>query len=153
MELIRVGEKTYYIKNATNIGVYKVDYDNVYIIDSGNDKEAGKKILKIISEQGWNIKGIINTHSNADHIGGLIHQIPRVHIRRIIAAFKQRKNFFPFLFPNARLPINHAGDCACRNACHLGNVINGHRDTSCNIFLIMHYKVNASFHSTLFSKM
>ncbi|MCX4364354.1 MAG: MBL fold metallo-hydrolase [Bacilli bacterium] len=70
MELVRVGEKTYYIKNATNIGIYKIDDNNIYIIDTGNDKDAGKKILKIIDEQGWNVKGIINTHSNADHIGG-----------------------------------------------------------------------------------
>ena len=70
MELIKLGEKTYYIKNYTNIGIYKVDDENVYLIDSGNDKDAGKKILKIIDEQGWKVKGIITTHSNADHIGG-----------------------------------------------------------------------------------
>lgn len=70
MELIKVGEKTYYIKNATNIGIYKIDEKNVFLIDTGNDKEAGKKILKIVNEQGWTVKGIINTHSNADHIGG-----------------------------------------------------------------------------------
>ena len=70
MELIKVGEKTYYIKNATNIGIYKVDDSNVYLIDSGNDKDAGKKILKIIEENNWKVKGIITTHSNADHIGG-----------------------------------------------------------------------------------
>ncbi len=70
MELVRVGEKTYYIKNATNIGIYKIDDNNTYLIDTGNDKDAGNKILKIIDEQGWNVKGIINTHSNADHIGG-----------------------------------------------------------------------------------
>ncbi len=70
MELIKAGEKTYYIKNPTNIGIYKIDEENVYLIDSGNDKEAGKKILKIVEEQGWKVKGIINTHSNADHIGG-----------------------------------------------------------------------------------
>lgn len=70
MELIKAGEKTYYIKNPTNIGIYKIDEENVYLIDTGNDKEAGKKILKIIEEQGWKVKGIINTHSNADHIGG-----------------------------------------------------------------------------------
>lgn len=70
MELVKVGDKTYYIKNATNIGIYKINENDVYIIDSGNDKEAGKKILKIIDSLGWRIKGIINTHSNADHIGG-----------------------------------------------------------------------------------
>ncbi len=70
MELEQVGEKTYYLKNPTNIGIYKTDDNNVYIIDSGNDKDAGRKILKIVEEQGWNIKGIITTHSNADHIGG-----------------------------------------------------------------------------------
>ena len=70
MELIKVTDKTYYIKNPTNIGIYKIDDNNVYIIDAGNDKDAGKKIMKIIEEQGWSIKGIITTHSNADHIGG-----------------------------------------------------------------------------------
>ena len=70
MELVKVGERSYYIKNPTNIGIYKIDDDNVYLIDTGNDKDAGKKILKIIDEQGWKVKGIITTHSNADHIGG-----------------------------------------------------------------------------------
>jgi glyoxylase-like metal-dependent hydrolase (beta-lactamase superfamily II) len=70
MELIKVTDKTYYIKNPTNIGIYKIDDNNVYIIDAGNDKDAGKKIIKIVEEQGWNIKGIITTHSNADHVGG-----------------------------------------------------------------------------------
>lgn len=70
MELIQVGEKTLYIKNNTNIGIYKINDNDVYLIDSGNDKEAGKKILKILNENKLNVKGIINTHSNADHVGG-----------------------------------------------------------------------------------
>lgn len=70
MELVKIGERTYYLKNATNIGIYRVDEQNVYLIDTGNDQDTGKKILKIINEQGWQIKGIINTHSHADHIGG-----------------------------------------------------------------------------------
>ncbi len=69
MELIQLAEKTYMLKNPTNIGIYKMDEENVILIDSGNDKDAGKKILKIITEQGWKVKGIVNTHSNADHIG------------------------------------------------------------------------------------
>lgn len=70
MELVKIGEKTYYIKNNTNIGVYKVSDNEVYLIDTGNDKEAAKKIVKLIENQEWNIVGIISTHSNADHIGG-----------------------------------------------------------------------------------
>lgn len=70
MELIKVGDKTYYIANRTNIGVYKINETDVYLIDTGNDKDAGKKILKIIEEQGWKVIGIINTHAHADHIGG-----------------------------------------------------------------------------------
>ena len=31
MELIKVGEKTYYIKNPTNIGVYKVNDTDIFI--------------------------------------------------------------------------------------------------------------------------
>jgi glyoxylase-like metal-dependent hydrolase (beta-lactamase superfamily II) len=70
MELVKVGEKTYYIKNPTNIGIYRVSESDVFLIDTGNDKDAGRKILKIVDTQGWKVKGIITTHSNADHIGG-----------------------------------------------------------------------------------
>ena len=100
MELIKVGERTYYIKNATNIGVYKIDNTNVYIIDSGNDKDAGKKILKIINEQGWTIKGIINTHSNADHIGG--NKVIQDRTNCEILCFNIEKSFteFPILEPS-----------------------------------------------------
>lgn len=100
MELINVGEKTYYIKNATNIGIYKVDTNNVYLIDTGNDKEAGKKILKIIDEQGWNVNGIITTHSNADHIGG--NKIIQDRTNCIILAHNIEKCFaeYPILEPS-----------------------------------------------------
>jgi glyoxylase-like metal-dependent hydrolase (beta-lactamase superfamily II) len=69
-ELIKVGEKTYYLDSPTKIGIYMIDDKNVYLIDSGNDKDAGRKIMKILDENKWNLLGIINTHSNADHIGG-----------------------------------------------------------------------------------
>lgn len=70
MELISVGERTYYIPNAANIGVYKADAENVYLIDTGNDKDAGKKILKLLESEGLRVQGILNTHAHADHIGG-----------------------------------------------------------------------------------
>ncbi len=69
-ELIQAGERTYYVNAPAKIGIYLEDEDSVYLIDSGNDKDAGKKVRKILEERGWNLKGIINTHSHADHIGG-----------------------------------------------------------------------------------
>lgn len=100
MELIKVGERTYYIKNATNIGVYKLDSNNVCLIDTGNDKDAGKKVLKIIEENGWNVKTIINTHSNADHIGG--NKVIQDRTNCNVLAHNIEKSFteFPILEPS-----------------------------------------------------
>lgn len=52
----------------TNIGVIDTK-DGVYLIDSGNDKDAGRKLLKALRKWGRDLKAVINTHSNADHIG------------------------------------------------------------------------------------
>ena len=100
MELVKVGEKTYYIKNPTNVGVYRIDENNVYLIDTGNDKDAGKKILKIIDTQGWNVKGIVSTHSNADHIGG--NKLIQDRTGCPVYAYGMEKCFteYPFMEPS-----------------------------------------------------
>lgn len=69
-ELNQINEKSYYINCPAKIGIYKATDTDVYLIDSGNDKDAGRKVRKILDENGWKLRGIINTHSNADHIGG-----------------------------------------------------------------------------------
>jgi len=69
-KLKKIGENTYYIENPTNFGVYRCEDNGVYVFDTGLDDDSGRKILRAVEEKGWHIKAIINTHSNADHIGG-----------------------------------------------------------------------------------
>ena len=69
-ELVQVSEKCYYINCPAKIGVYVADKDHVCLVDSGNDKDAGRKVRQILDKNGWHLAAILNTHSNADHIGG-----------------------------------------------------------------------------------
>lgn len=69
-EWIQVGPSSYYIDCPAKMGVYCEDGEHAYLIDSGNDKDAGKKALKLLEGKGWTLKAVINTHSHADHAGG-----------------------------------------------------------------------------------
>ncbi|MCM1187384.1 MAG: MBL fold metallo-hydrolase [Lachnoclostridium sp.] len=69
-ELVQISEKCYYINCPAKIGIYVADSGKVYLIDSGNDKDAGRKVRQILEQKGWRPAAILNTHSNADHIGG-----------------------------------------------------------------------------------
>ena len=69
-ELIKASENCYYIDSPSKVGIYKRENNDVYLIDSGSDINSAKKTLKICAEQNFEIKGIINTHAHADHIGG-----------------------------------------------------------------------------------
>lgn len=69
-ELNKVGERTYFIQSPAKIGMYVEEDGGVTLIDSGNDKEAGRKVSQHLKANNWTLRTIINTHSNADHIGG-----------------------------------------------------------------------------------
>ena len=69
-ELIQVSEQTYYIQSPAKIGLVRLNGSDVCLIDSGNDKDAGRKVRQILDRNGWKLTAIYNTHSNADHIDG-----------------------------------------------------------------------------------
>lgn len=69
-ELVKLTERNYYIQSPAKIGLVKLNNKDVCLIDSGNDKDAGRKIRQILDANSWKLTAIYNTHSNADHIGG-----------------------------------------------------------------------------------
>ena len=69
-ELIQISERSYYIQSPAKIGLVRLSGRDVCLIDSGNDKDAGRKVRQLLDKNGWNLTAIYDTHSNADHIGG-----------------------------------------------------------------------------------
>ena len=69
-ELIQLTDRTFYIQSPAKIGLVRLEGDDVCLIDSGNDKDAGRKVRQLLDAKGWKLRAIYNTHANADHIGG-----------------------------------------------------------------------------------
>ena len=69
-ELVQLTERSYYIQSPAKIGLVRLDGREVCLIDSGNDKDAGRKLRQILDANKWRLSAIYNTHANADHIGG-----------------------------------------------------------------------------------
>ena len=69
-ELIQLSQRSYFIQSPARIGLVRLDGDAVCLIDSGNDRDAGRRIRQLLDANGWRLTAIYNTHSNADHIGG-----------------------------------------------------------------------------------
>lgn len=69
-ELIQAFHNSYYIQSPAKIGLVLLEGSQVCLIDSGSDKDAGRKVRQLLDSNGWHLTAIYNTHSNADHIGG-----------------------------------------------------------------------------------
>lgn len=99
-EVVKITDRTCYIDCPAKIGIYRFSENGVYLIDSGSDKEAGRRVRKILDDRGLRLAAIINTHSNADHIGGnryLQQQTGcKIFAKGIEAAFTR----FPVLEPS-----------------------------------------------------
>ena len=69
-DLIQAAEHTWYIQCPAKMGLWVPDGQTAVLIDSGGDKDAGRKVQKTLEAQGWTLGCILNTHANADHNGG-----------------------------------------------------------------------------------
>ena len=69
-ELIMLTDRTGYIDCPAKMGIFLSGPGKVVMIDAGSDKDAGKKALKVLDANGWQLQAVISTHLHADHIGG-----------------------------------------------------------------------------------
>ena len=69
-ELIHTLGNTYYFDCPAKIGLVKLPDGGAALIDSGNDKDAGRSVKKALDAECLTLRAIYNTHSHADHIGG-----------------------------------------------------------------------------------
>jgi glyoxylase-like metal-dependent hydrolase (beta-lactamase superfamily II) len=68
--LAKLGERTFYLPRAVNVGLVRTANGGAILIDTGQDKDYGRAIRKACQAAGLTPIAIINTHSHADHYGG-----------------------------------------------------------------------------------
>ena len=98
-ELIKISDTSYYIQSPAKIGLVRTGPDTVCLIDSGNDKDAGKKVKRILDAEGWKLEAIYNTHSHADHIGGNQYLQKQTHCKAYAPGIEQGLSRHPILEP------------------------------------------------------
>ena len=58
-ELIQIPDTNcYYIQSPAKIGLVKLDDSRVCLIDSGSDKDAGRKVRQHLDANGWQLSAI-----------------------------------------------------------------------------------------------
>ena len=99
-ELVQVGPQSYYIESPAKIGIYRQSDTQVYLIDSGSDKDAGRRCRKVLDEQGWTCRGILVTHSNADHTGGCAYLQKQYNCKVFSSGIEAAITAYPVLEPS-----------------------------------------------------
>ena len=98
-ELIQITPQCYYIQSPAKIGLVVLGGGAVCLIDSGNDKDAGRKVRQLLDARGWKLSAIYNTHSNADHIGGNRYLQGQTGCKVYAPGIEQAFTRFPLLEP------------------------------------------------------
>ncbi len=98
MNLERISENSYYIPGAVNVGVIKAG-NHAVLIDTGLDRETGRRILRLLEKNELNVRAIINTHSHADHFGGNNYIIKRTNAKVYAPEIEAGIIQYPYLEP------------------------------------------------------
>jgi len=110
LDYIQVGDNVGYTLGGVNIGVIRNEREAI-LIDTGLDKDSGRKILRLLEEIGLSLEAIINTHSHADHFGGNAYLVrntdAKVYASRIESGIIQNPILEPIYLFNGANPIHN----------------------------------------------
>ena len=70
VQILELGEGVYYLSGAVNMALAVGPEKEAVIIDTGGDKDAGRRVKKACEALAVTPVAILNTHAHADHYGG-----------------------------------------------------------------------------------
>ncbi len=105
MKAISLAPGVYHLRGGSNAGVIAHGKDAL-LVDTGLDRDAGRKIVKFLAGEGLSLAAIVITHAHADHFGGAAFVRRRtgalVHAPRLTAAIVENPILEPtYLFAGA----------------------------------------------------
>lgn len=103
----QVTETVRYAKAPTSIGVVKHGNDAL-LVDTGLDENLVRKVINALANEGATVKGIVNTHAHADHIGGNAFAVKRTGAQVVAPHYEhffiERPDLEPWTLYGAQAP-------------------------------------------------
>jgi glyoxylase-like metal-dependent hydrolase (beta-lactamase superfamily II) len=69
-DLLELGDGVYYLPGAVNMALVVGTDQQAVVIDTGGDKDSGRRVKGACDALGVTLTAILNTHAHADHYGG-----------------------------------------------------------------------------------
>ncbi len=67
---VQLSDRVYYVPGGVNMAIVRSENDRAILVDTGQDKDAGRTLRKACEALGLTPVAIVNTHAHADHYGG-----------------------------------------------------------------------------------
>lgn len=125
-----VDERTAVILASVNIGVIRLDERRSLLVDTGLDRDSGRRAIRMVAEAGWGtVAGILTTHAHADHIGGHATVVQRtgceVWASPVEAALTRCPQLAPAILYGAEAPASLRGKFLLAEESPVRHVVTG----------------------------